>query len=98
MFLAAVAFSALATPASATGVACSTYHTVYTKGGEGTTESYGKDCPVAVNEGPYTVCIGYGKDTVHHDSGPDERPSTEVSESCDKGVDPSKFTDLLMGP
>ena len=81
-----LAFVALATPASAEGFACSSYRTVRTQGGEGTHEEYGRDCPVALNEGGHTVCIGYSEDTVNHYNDPNERSYTEYTEDCDRGV------------
>lgn len=78
---------AVAVPAaSAETLACSTYRSVRTQGGEGTTEKYGKDCLVAVGEGGNTVCIGYSEDTVNHYNDPNERSSTTYSESCDRGI------------
>lgn len=72
--------------ASAEGIACSTYHTTTTQGGSGTTEHYGQDCPVALNEGGHTLCIGYHEETTNHYNDPNERSSTTYSESCDTGV------------
>lgn len=84
--LVGLAFVLIALPAaSAEGYACSSYHTVYTQGGA-TTESYGQNCPVAVDEGGHAVCLGYHEDTVNHYNDPNEPSSTAHSESCDTGL------------